>query len=310
MKVVVGVDIGFGYTKVYGSEKKEKIPTFVAPFSMSEALTEEEVIEFDGKTYLIGSRYVDLRGTEFPFTDEYRAMLYYALRNYDGEVIVGLGVPPSWGAKREDIEKLYSGRHKFYYKGKLKELNLKVKVFLQGWGGYIDYIYNLEGGYQEDRDVPAIYSDWGFYTIDTIITERAFVKGRWVVKPRKPEDATIPKGVSRLLEILKLILEEKGIFIPDIRLLETYLVSGSRYRREIEEAKERWMREVVSELQRKYEKYIPYVEKVVIFGGGANLVSDTFEFAFKEKKVPITKLDEFANARGYYKFLKALGGKV
>lgn len=305
----VGVDIGFGYTKVYGDKGKESIPTLVAPFSKGEALTEEEIVEFDGKTFLIGSRYVDLRGTEFPFTDEYRAMLYYALRNYEGEVLVGLGVPPSWGAKREEIEKLYSGKHKFYYKDKQRELNLKVKVFLQGWGGYIDYIYNLEGGYQEERDVPAIYSDWGFYTIDTIVTERAFVNGKWVVKPRKPEDATIPKGVSRLLEILKIILEEEGVFLPDLRLLEHYLLSGTRYKKEIEEAKKRWISEVVSELQRKYEKYIPYVEKIVIFGGGANLVGELFEMKFGEKKVPVTKLDQFANARGYYKFLKAVGVK-
>jgi len=51
------------------------------------------------------------------------------------------------------------------------------------------------------------------------------------------------------------------------------------------------------------------VEKIVIFGGGASLVGELFEMNFGEKKIPVTKLDHFANARGYYKFLKAVGIK-
>jgi hypothetical protein len=83
---VVGVDVGFGNTKIYTSSGGRKFPTLISP-AKGEALGESETIMLPGgKEYEIGTLVgaVETRSQDFFLSPEFRALVYYSLsmQNY------------------------------------------------------------------------------------------------------------------------------------------------------------------------------------------------------------------------------------
>lgn len=306
MRVYVGVDVGYGYTKIYaGRSLRFKFPSLVSA-DTGELLDKTNVVRFNGSEFVVGIGSKDLRSDDFPFREEYRALLYYAIahlleKTHAKEVVVGLGVPPVFRSKREEIRKKLAKKVEVEVSGKKYSFLLKPVVFLQGWGGYIDHIYTLEGRYVKENDVPAIYSDWGYYTVDTIVTRRVWTAEGERVIPSLPEheSPTIKKGVSSLYQLYsRLVADKEGLVVPDLRTAEKMFLQN-RYPHLIKKAVEIWKREVLDEILSRYRESAHQIEKIVVFGGGANFIEEDL----RVEDYPVIKLDEYANARGYFKAL-------
>ncbi len=304
MRTLLGIDVGYGFTKVYGKGVRFKFPSLLSA-NVGDVLDTTNIIRFNGSEFVVGVGSKDIRSDEFPFTPEYKALLYFAivqvLKKYPAqEVYVGIGVPPVFKSMRDELKRELSRKVSVDVGGVKYSFLLKTVVFLQGWGGYIDHIYNLEGRYLKDNDRPAIYSDWGFYTIDTIITKRVWSGEGERIVPSLPESSpTIKKGVSTLYQIYrKLVADKYGIAIPDLRTAEGMFLSG-KYPEEARKATRVWKQEVLEEILARYKEEVFGLEKIVVFGGGANFIEEDF----RAGELPVIKLDEFANARGYFKAL-------
>ncbi|WP_297444900.1 hypothetical protein, partial [Desulfurobacterium sp.] len=195
---IVGLDVGYGWTKRYTRSGGSKFPTNVRPFREEKALGEADFVEVNGKKYEIGvmEGITETRDRQFFLSDEFLAVVFYALKDYNEEVRLGIGLPPAWLDIREEVAKRLTGVHEFYYHGK-KKLRIQAYVFPQGWGGYIDHIYNLDGRYLANKDIPALFVDVGYYTLDTILTEMVWKGTKPVIKPKKTEEPTLPFGISR-----------------------------------------------------------------------------------------------------------------
>ena len=188
----------------------------------------------------------------------------------------------------------------FEVEGRKFRLNIvEVQVYLQAWGGYRDYIYTLELKKIKSHLVPAIFSDWGFFTIDTIV----YTEIGGELTPKLPHRPTLSKGVSYLFGIYSSLLQDRGEYVEDIRRAEKLFRAG-KFPEERKRAVDIWKSDVLNTILNEYSREAPDVERVVIFGGGANLVESDFKIRWENREVPIFKLDEFANARGYYKSLK------
>lgn len=311
-KLYLGVDVGYGYTKVYGRKWRFKFPSLVTA-NTTTILDEKNMVRWNGREFYVGTGKKDLRSDRFPFTDEYRALLYFAIAqvladNPAEKVVVGLGVPPVFKNRREEIRRFHRRTVEVSVGGKKFRFQLEPVVFLQSWGGYIDHIYSLEGRYIGENNTPAIYSDWGFYTIDTIVAVPVWEGGEEKVVPRLPESEspTIKKGVSTLFQLYSSLVAERGATVfPDLRTAERAFLQN-KFPEEKRKAVEIWKREVMDEILSRYEEEVHDLGKVVIFGGGANLIEGDFKLRWKERTVQVIKLDEFANARGYFKALPSV----
>jgi len=303
--VVVGLDVGYGHTKVYSARGGRKFPTLIAP-AKGEALGESEIITLPtGEEYEIGvlTGAVDTRDPKFPLKSEYRALVYYALRNYAGnKVVLGLGSPINWDY-REELKNI-KGKHRFLYNGKEIELEIIPLPFLQGWGGYIDSIYTLDGKYLEKEDVPSIFIDVGYHTIDLLITEQVFQGGEFKVRPKRIPGGTINVGTSRFYETLRFQLEKRGERVPSVKLIEFVEegITKNPWNKNIyEEAREvalkLYLSEVKTGLEKVISEYEKFIEKIHAFGGGVSLIKPILTSFGK----PIREGDEFSNARGFYK---------
>ncbi|WP_457601560.1 ParM/StbA family protein [Hydrogenivirga sp.] len=304
---VVGLDVGYGNVKMYADGGERRIfPTMISSDTTG-LLDEKGRIRFNGSEFVIGREGKDMRSDDFPLTDEYKALVLYSLsllfpNESEGVVALALGVPPKLRSTkvREEIRKRFRRRFEFEVEGRKFKLTIpEVQVYLQGWGGYRDYIYTLELKKVKSHVVPAIYSDWGFYTIDTIIvTERM-----GELKPELPHRPTLSKGVSRLFEIYSSLLNDRGEYIEDLRRAEKLFRAG-KYPQERKKALDIWKSDILSTILNEYSREVPDLDRIVIFGGGANLVEHDFKLRWGDRDILVVKTDEFANARGYYKSLK------
>ncbi len=302
--IFIGLDIGYGYTKVYTKEKQVKFPTLVSA-DITRAIDTSGYVKFEDKEYWVGIDGRDFRSKNFVLTPQYKALLLYSIASVvdtsPAVVNVGIGIPPSMKNLKEKIKEMNEGRIEFQVEDRKYELDIRLHVFLEGWGGYIDHIYSLDKGYLSKNDIPSIYSDWGYYTIATLVTKKIFKGGLEKVIPSFPKiSPTVHKGVSYLYDIYRRLLERKGEIIPSIRIAERKFLSGE-FPEEREKALNIWKEELVEDVLSNYEEDIYDVEAIVLFGGGASLVEDTFKERFPHLK--IKRSDDFANARGYYKAL-------
>lgn len=307
---VVGLDVGFGNVKLYSAKGGRKFPTLISP-AKGEALGEAEVIRLpSGEEYEIGvlTGAVETRDSRFPLKPEYKAIVYYALRNYGGKrVALGLGSPINWDYRGE-LERIFKGKHVFYYNDKEVVLEIIPFPFLQGWGGYIDSIYTLDGKYLEKEDVPALFVDVGYYTIDLLITEQVFQGGTFKIRPKRIPGGTLGVGTSKFYETLMFQLEKRGERVPSVKLIE-FVEEGvarnpwdkDKYEEARNVALNLYLSEVRAELEKILSEYEKFIEKIHVFGGGAKLV----EPVLKNFGKPFSVGDEYSNARGFYKATKA-----
>ncbi len=302
---IVGLDVGYGYVKMYadGGERK-MFPTMISRDTTG-ILDKTGYIRFNGSEFVVGKGGVDVRSDNFPFTDEYKALVLYSLsllfpNENEGTVALALGVPPKLRRKKEELVKRFKRKFEFEVEGRRFRLNIpEVQVYLQAWGGYRDYIYTLELKKMKSHLVPAIFSDWGFYTIDTIV----YTEIGEELKPKLPYRPTLSKGVSHLLSIYSSLLQDRGEYVEDIRRAEKLFRAG-KFPEERKKALEIWKSDVLNTILNEYSREAPDAERVVIFGGGANLVESDFRVRWENRDILVVKIDEFANARGYYKSIK------
>lgn len=307
--LMVGVDVGYGYTKVYWKGGRFKFPSLVTSDTTT-VLEEKNLVRWNGREFYVGAGRKDLRGDNFPFTEEYQALLYYGIvqvmkKEPVEKVVVGLGVPPIFKSRREEVKKFHRRTVEVWVGGVKYRFQVEPVVFLQSWGGYVDHIYTLEGKYLKENNRPAIYSDWGYYTIDTIVAVPVWEGGEEKVVPRLPqaESPTIKKGVSTLFHLYSsLVAERGGPVFPDLRTAERSFLQN-KFPEERRKALEIWKREVMEEVLTRYEEEVHGLEKVVIFGGGATFVEGDLSLRWKDRTVEVIRLDEFSNARGYFKAL-------
>lgn len=288
--MVLGLDIGFGHTKVVHEGGKFKFPTWLAYHSPS-SIDSVEVIEWDGREYVVGEdvRYEPQR-IELPDFKEIIKYLPVFLKFVERKIGTGIdsvivGVPPKYKDLVEDIKK------------RGESLGISIQVIPQGVGIYVDTKEKID----QTSEREAFILDIGFNTVDYLI----------VKDDRKVKGDTIEKfGVMKAVELFKNYLPEDlsylknfstsklmGVFEKGYAVIEGEKIDLSSYK---EKAKSAYREMLVNRLKQAVGDFIYETELIVIAGGGAFLFQNGEKETFG-KNVHIPSEPEFSNARGFYR---------
>ena len=294
----VGIDLGYGYVKVYPRE--ERFRSSVYPHTSRYGIEEKKgVVIVDGEVFEVGrARSVELRSKGFQGSPEWRALLYWALRNEVLPVKAVIGLPISLSMKevREGLENQLRGVHTAVIDGEKKELLIKeVKVVPQGMGVLYDYFIEDGRLIEERTKENIVVIDIGFYTTDVLVYRHGEIL--------EDRCTSYEIGAGWLYEKIREELKAKYSY-PSISLkeVEEYFQRGYfpyegqkipvNREEKVEELKERLIKEL-----RAHEEDLKLADTILWAGGGSLLLG-----------VPAVERPEFANARGFFKFASILWG--
>lgn len=294
----VGIDLGYGYVKVYPRE--EKFRSGVYPHTRRYGIEEKKgIVVVDGEAFEVGrARSVELRTKSFQGSPEWRALLYWALRNEELPIKVVLGLPISLSMRevREGLEEQLRGIHTAVIDGEKKEIVIKdVRVVPQGLGVLYDYFIENGKLVEERTKENVVVIDIGFYTTDVLVYRHGEVL--------EDRSTSYEIGVGWLYERVREELKAKYSY-PSISLKEVeeyfsrgyFPYEGRKIRIDREEKIEELKSRLIKEL-RAHEEDLKLADTILWAGGGSLLLG-----------VPALEKPEFANARGFFKFATVLWG--
>jgi len=273
----VGLDLGFGWCKVYTSEGNYfKFPSWLA-YHPSDAISEMDTVTVDGKDYVVGedAKYERQKITISDINDlisYFSVFKKYALQKAgikeDGVQII-TGLPPIHKDKAGKLEKQ------------------GVTVLPQGVGIYLDVKDKIKSN-------EMLMLDIGFNTVDYILVSNGV----------KKKGNTIEKqGVERMVEMFRSQIDIS--FVKQFtlqRIMEIFekgYMSTEGERIDLTHIKKRAINEyneiLKTRLKSEIGNLINEIESIVLAGGGAYYIKDI------RKDVYIPDEPEFSQARGYTK---------
>ena len=292
MVVKVGIDLGYGYVKVYPGE--EKFRSSVYPHVSRYGIEEKKgIVTVDGETFEIGrARSVELRTKSFQGSAEWKALLLWALRNVTLPLKAVMGLPVSLSAKetRKRMEEMLVGIHTPVIDGEVKEIKItEVKVVPQGMGVLYDYFIENGRLVKERTKENIVVIDIGFYTTDILVYRHGEIL--------EDRCTSYEIGVGWLYEKIREELKAKYSY-PSLSLKEVeeyfergyFPYEGRRIYINKEEKIREFKNRLIKEL-RAHEEDLKLADTVLWAGGGSLLLG-----------VPCVDKPEFANARGFFKF--------
>jgi len=295
----IGLDVGFGHTKVVSDGRKLKFPTWIA-FPSRSAISEAEEVKVGSESMVVGEdakyepRRVEISSISTLIRYAPYFLKYVINRLGEEPKMVVSGLPPAHKDKRED------------YKEALRSVlkSGEVEVILQGMG----ILKDVEDKLGED----ALIIDVGFNTVDYLLVVRHGEKWRY-----RKGNTIEEHGVLRAVEAFRENIPDELGYVKNLslsRLIEVFekgeiTIQGMKKR--LPDIKEIAVREftnaLISRLISEIGNALYEVETIVIAGGGANLIDRNL---IEHTNVIIPEEPEFSNARGYHKIAKQLTGEV
>ena len=303
-KDIIGIDIGYGSTKVSYQGVEIKFPTAISFYTDNGiSYGENNSYEFEGERYVVGTQ---AEGTETFATTSYDIIakfapliIYHILSKFEEakmqkpiEVRTGLALV-DWDKKEEFAKRI----QKFIVNG--ETIETKPIIIPQGVG-----VYNAYRAVSKDAERSNVtVIDIGFNTINLINIDKN--------KPRPDRSKSYPgHGVSTIIKPFVSLLENK-FKIPFTEQEAVQFMLDERFKFNGEEDEQ--ISEYIKTEKRKFvqklfnsvlvndKKVLGMSDVVIIAGGGAymlegvGLPKNTTFLAKNEKE----KAYEFANVRGY-----------
>lgn len=310
---MIGIDIGFGYTKIFQGEGIDPIvfPSVFAPYrdrlnamSNAKGCISNMTIEYEGAKYHIGETAKTEGGTSTFDKDNHLRHILCSLasialatggEDYTGPVVMGLPVS-DMKIKKRAIEDL-KGVYKINFCDKPVTINLtSVMVVPQGAAGFYDLIYSDNGKPIPGCSVIKKYVgviDIGEKTLDFVTMD----SGKYI----SAKSGSADMGMNQAYIELVSILQEKLSFS-----VKPYQTSNYAHRipKETKEVYRKLAHAIVDDISRYWGSFNQF-EEILLSGGGGEALQE-----YIQERIPNCRLisdAQFSNARGYYKCGKAQG---
>lgn len=293
----VGLDIGFGETKVAVVGERElmdSFPSLIAEHTPSPLEEGRVKVSFGGKTYVVGRdartepgcfQLYDLKDL-IRYTPLVTRYVFSAF-NLEKDAALCVSCPPSGWPQREkllaDLRDLYPG----------------TVVLPQGYGAF--YTTEAELPFPPDT---VLVLDFGYNTVDWLFIEKRH--GEWKTTRG---DTLVRVGVMKLVEYFRSELEGNLAELP-VRILREFLKQGKGmiYGEELDfsgqkrRAEGKYREMLLQALKGAVGEIWREVDMVVCAGGGVYYFNP--QETLPHKLVVIPRSPEFANALGQAKWLK------
>ncbi len=312
---ILGVDIGYGYTKSYYSKKSfddrdififDLFPTAVSKFIPKTTFTEQQtVISINDENFIVGETalregvgLINTRRTDFVGSNAYCAVLAYALTKTlkDPDILV-LGLPPGQYSNEYSAELISLIRSLKVKTSDKNDISFpkRIKFIPQGAGIYFSHV---RSGNLDDLNRRVAVIDVGYYTLDTLF----FVKGKYVENSARSRQL----GVSKIYEqVKKEFCSTYKTFIKNDETVERLLleekvsIAGKEFTLDTSKILDSYNTEALS-LVGNYIEELPDEADIIIAGGGGVRFLKINTFG-KVKIDPVSQ-PQHANARGYFEF--------
>ncbi len=228
--MVIGLDIGYGYTKMayLGTTGKRSliIPSTVSRYIPEKSFGDSfEVIRVNGKPFIVGSDIAGSSrvGSNFVGTEEYLAIIGYCLSRADvAKRILVLGLPPQAYQKdrMQTLKDAVRGMDVCLEDGTRLYIPQRVEFMPQGAGIFMAHLRN-NGAAPGDMEKTTIVVDIGYHTMDTVL----FAEGRY----RNDVSRSYPLGVKYLYDKVRdaYIRKYASFLSHDVdKIAETLLQNG------------------------------------------------------------------------------------
>lgn len=308
--MVIGLDIGYGYTKVASAYEDY----FVFKTAVSRFIPERiwgngaDYVVIGTNKYIVGDAANELLSGNFSVsddfvgTDEYYAIIASVLHKFSQKDIklLVLGLPPGLYNEQKTVELINKIKNITMYdkNGKTIPAPPEVLYIPQGSGIYFSHVL---GGFGSDFNLNIVVVDVGYYTLDTI----CFAKGKFISSAAR----SYPAGSKFLIEKVKESFNRKyGIFISDALceiLLRNKQIShfGKEYVLDTADIVQQYYHDQVVRAIKDYAsnlRQIGITVDRVIMGGGAIVWTPDLKGAV------VVNNPQMANAIGYMKYGKSL----
>jgi len=287
-KILIGIDHGYGNMKTRHTVFKSGVKTY-----LSEPAIATNVLEYDGKFYVIGEGHKVFIANKNEDDDYYILTLTaiakeLAFRGMNtADVILAVGLPLNWMANQKKDFTEYLLRKKevdFRFCKETYHIRIyDVQVYPQGYAGIVSSLSNYKGVH--------MLADIGNGTMNTLV----ITNGR----PISDKMFTDKLGVHQCVKRIYNAVQAECGKLPDESLIEDFLKYGTvdtsnRILSVMQKEAEKYTAEIFDKLS-EYE-YDSEMVKLHIIGGGGCLVKNFGTYDSESVEI-IT--DICATAKGY-----------
>jgi plasmid segregation protein ParM len=311
----VGIDIGYGYTKVVAGNNASIFPSVVGNFEegiQAEGLQSQklETIKIDNVQLLIGEsalkhsdRFFSIRDKNWITSLAFRALLNYSfkLANLNGSSLVLVsGLPVSY--YRTDKEVM---ERELKEVANTNSMANTIRVIPQPLGSFYDIVLDDNGRIKNDKYTTSKVGvlDIGFYTTDLLTIDN--------LELLKKQVTSFENGISSAYEKISKDIIDKYELNLSIHETEKSVRNGYikvfGERKDISEIADKRLKELAIEIEAKVKtvwKNAADIDTIILSGGGASALKG---FLNLYKHSVLINNSQFANARGYYKYSKKVG---
>ena len=312
---VIGVDIGYGYSKIVTAERRIKFPSCVGPektfiFDLSDKEDlPGETVQVGGEIFFVGKKAelcdttFSLRTRNWPKSNIYAALLASALTramestSHDSEVFVVSGLPVAYmkdKVKAEEQVRLAS-----------TSLNIQlcgVKIIPQPLGGFFDFVLDESGEPTITQKTHLLgVVDVGHHTTDYVLVKH-------LRDNLERASGSITGGVHNIIDCVRRDIMQRysrdNISYSEaeecVRRTRTIKIKGED--KEVSDLVlshvHNTARNIIGEIKSRWSQE-DEVDLVLLSGGGSILLKEHLRDISHSTK--LLEHAQFANSRGYFK---------
>lgn len=305
---IIGIDIGYGFTKTCGQNGVKIFNTAVTPTVPVETFGTITPITVNDKKFLVGGEalkegfgLIETRTSSFIGSDSWIAVLGQALHINKFDIfrkgVIVLGIPPGHydNVYAEELTKAIKKSSIICNKKNYNLLLAVIKIIPQGAGVFFSY-FSLDKD-ADKKDVAII--DIGHHTIDMVL----FSKGKYVEKATR----SFPFGISVILDdIAKAFYRKHKLAIGHEKSLEILkkghltIFEEEYILDELQGMLSSYAEQITSLSENFFEGLSYYSPEVgIISGGGALALKDLIKIRYK---LFIMDNPETLNAVGFWRY--------
>lgn len=306
MAQVIGIDIGYGFTKsitvsndilkktVFSTIVSSYAPNFSFGGKIPTILVNGDLFAIGEDLVLNGIPYENTTRGDFVGSPSYMAVIGYTLAftNFHGKVMV-LGLPPIFFQKEKNKELIEKIREQWFVDelGKPILVPETIKVVPQGAGIF----FSCANKYPEIIKKNVLVIDMGYHTLDIVF----FSSGKYI----EGLAASFPMGTKRIYDQIRNEFSKTfGIFAKGDKAIEElikygkYYHLGKEYSLDVKPILESARKMIFTTLKGHIEKVVSTIDYAFAGGGGAWLLKD------EERGINLVEDPQFANAVGFYQY--------
>ena len=301
----LGVDIGFGFTKVYDGTNIVSFPTIVSNAIDSAGFSEKTCIAVDDEKFYVGDdvrgqeKWYDARTSDFVGSSQWSALLAQAIKAcslpnmYKNALILGIPAEQYDKGKAAELVEVIKRRYVHAGNDRIDLDYAYISIVPQAFGIFLKYM-NDSGIGSDYKTMVISVADIGFHTIDLITVD----KGKYVDDYAN----SFPMGVSVLLDEIRREVNKKY----------RYFISREDAIQFIQNSRLEWLGETfeIKNVENIIKKYAANVATIInnymeghrfdigiAGGGGVQLLRSVVKL---KKKLSAVSDPAAANAIGYW----------